>query len=96
MSTLSLHTLILALILYTLMSVITFAAYVVDKRRAEQGRWRVRERTLHALELLGGWPGAVVARKAFRHKTRKGSYRVVFGAIVAVHVAAWAWVLLRG
>jgi uncharacterized membrane protein YsdA (DUF1294 family) len=83
------------LILYTLMSAVAFIMYAADKRRAQRGTWRVRERTLHLLELLGGWPGAIVAQKAFRHKTRKLSYRLVFGTIVLVHLGAWGWFLWR-
>lgn len=42
---------------------------------AERGRWRTPENTLHVAELLGGWPGALVAQQLFRHKTRKISYQ---------------------
>ncbi len=36
----------------------------------------------HKFELMGGWPGALIAQQAFRHKTRKVSLQVVFWAIV--------------
>lgn len=54
------------------MSLTSFVAYGVDKRWAAIGGRRVRERTLHLLGLLGGWPGGLVARRYFRHKTQKG------------------------
>lgn len=82
------------LTLYAAMSAATFIAYGVDKRRAAGGRWRIRERTLHLMELLGGWPGALAGRAVFRHKGRKRSYRVVLALIVLAHAAAWgAWVM---
>jgi uncharacterized membrane protein YsdA (DUF1294 family) len=68
-------------------SFITFAAYVFDKRRAGNGGRRVPERTLHLLALLGGWPGAILARRQFRHKTRKVPFLIVFWVVVALHVA---------
>lgn len=74
---------------YAAMSLITFAVYGYDKRQAVRGRWRVRERTLHWLELLGGWPGALVGQMIFHHKRRKLSFMAVLVAIVALHVAAW-------
>lgn len=75
------------------MSVVTLVVYAWDKRRAKRGGSRVSERTLHTLELLGGWPGAWVAQRWFRHKSRKRSYRLVFGLIVLLHAAAIAGLL---
>ena len=45
---------------YALVSIVTFVVYGFDKRRAVHGGRRVPERTLHGLELLGGWPGALL------------------------------------
>ena len=84
------------LVVYVAMSVVTFFAYGLDKRAAVRGRTRTRERTLHLLEALGGFPGALAGQAVFRHKRRKLSYMVVFWLIVVGHVAAWAaWFVLR-
>ena len=80
--------------IYAIMSVITFVAFAVDKRAAGRGLRRTPERTLHVLELLGGWPGALSAMFFVRHKNRKFSYLAVFGCIVLVHAAGW-WLVLR-
>lgn len=66
-------------------SAFAFFAYRSDKRRAEAGAWRVPEATLHLLSLLGGWPGALLAQRAYRHKTAKLSFQVVFWGIVLLH-----------
>ena len=66
-------------------SLLTFLAYRSDKRRAEAGKWRIPESTLHLAELAGGWPGAFVAQRTFRHKTSKVSYQAVFWLIVLLH-----------
>ena len=63
---------------YGLMSLITFAVYYLDKRAARLGRPRTPEATLHVLELLGGWPGALLAQRLIRHKNAKIGYLVVF------------------
>ncbi len=77
---------------YALVSIVTFAAYGFDKRRAVRGGQRIPEHTLHGLELLGGWPGALIAQNVFRHKRRKLTYMLTFFGIVAIHVAIWiAW-----
>jgi uncharacterized membrane protein YsdA (DUF1294 family) len=73
--------------LVAVMSCACFVAYGLDKRRATNGHRRVPERTLHLLAFLGGWPGALLGQRRFRHKTRKVSFRIVFWAVVALHVA---------
>ena len=75
---------------YGAMSVVAFAAHALDKARARAGGRRVPEATLHLLEALFGWPGALLAMRVLRHKTRKTGYQVAFWAIVAAHAAAWA------
>ena len=67
---------------------LTFWLYWHDKRRAEADGWRTPESTLHLAELLGGWPAAFLAQRAFRHKISKTSYQIAFWTIVAVHEAA--------
>lgn len=83
------HWLTLILGVYALASLITFAAYGLDKRAARLGRCRIPERRLHLFELLGGWPGAWLAQRTFRHKTFDPAFRRVFLAIVTLHVIAW-------
>jgi uncharacterized membrane protein YsdA (DUF1294 family) len=87
--------LLVALGAYALMSLITFAVYGFDKFRAARGGWRVRESHLHALALLGGWPGALLAQQVFRHKRRKIGFVLLTLLIAALHVAAWMWLWSR-
>ncbi len=67
-------------------SVVGFVAYAIDKAAARRAAPRVPERTLHLVDVAGGWPGALVAQQLFRHKTRKRSFRRVFWATVAVNL----------
>ena len=73
------------LALASMISVFAFFAYRGDKRRAEAGEWRVPESTLHILSLLGGWPGAFMAQRVYRHKTSKASFQFVFWCVVLFH-----------
>jgi uncharacterized membrane protein YsdA (DUF1294 family) len=84
-----------------LFSVAAFFVYRADKRRAQAGEWRVPESTLHFLALLGGWPGAFLAQRVFRHKTSKVPFQVVFWTIVLLHQftaldALMDWRLTKG
>ena len=78
---------------YTLISAISFSLYGFDKRASTRGAWRTSEARLHLVELLGGWPGALLAQQMFRHKTRKTSFQVMFYVAVATNLAALTWFL---
>jgi uncharacterized membrane protein YsdA (DUF1294 family) len=64
-----------------------FAYHGHDKGRARRGGRRVPEVSLHALTLVGGSLGAYAGMRLFRHKTVKGSFRVVFWFIVVAPLA---------
>ena len=69
------------------MSLAAFVAYGWDKRQARRDGRRISEQRLQLLSLLGGWPGALLAQRTFRHKTQKLSFRLVFWLIVMLHLA---------
>ncbi len=75
---------------YGAFSVLTAALFGWDKRAARRGARRIPERTLHRLELAGGWPGALLAMRVFRHKRAKPSFWRVSWLIAGLHCAAWA------
>jgi len=81
------------LAIYAGMSLLTIRAYSRDKRAARLGTWRIPERRLHLLEMLGGWPGAFLAQLFYRHKSRKIKYQIVFWMIVASHGILWYHIL---
>lgn len=72
-----------------LVSVVSFVAYGIDKRRASSSdsSQRISERTLHTIDLLGGWPGGYWGRRVFRHKTLKRSFVIAFWVTVVLHLA---------
>ena len=76
-------------LVYAAIGVVTAIVYAIDKSLATRGRRRVRERSLHLLALLGGWPGALVAQQVFRHKRRKLGFVLVTCAIAVIHIGAW-------
>lgn len=80
---------------YLAVSIVAFIAYALDKSAAKNNRWRTQERTLHLLGLLGGWPGALLAQRVLRHKSKKTAFLLVFWLTVLINCAALVWVLLR-
>ncbi|MBB4222111.1 DUF1294 domain-containing protein [Variovorax guangxiensis] len=83
----------IALGVLLLLSLLTFFVYGFDKNAAQAGRWRTAENTLHLLSLAGGWPGAWIAQRLFRHKVSKTNFMAIYWATVLAHMAAvGAWV----
>lgn len=70
-------------------NLLTFCVYGADKRRAKiPGARRVPEKTLFALALLLGSPGALLGMQVFRHKTRHWYFRFGIPAILLAQAAA--------
>jgi len=78
------------LVSYIFMSALTVVYYATDKKWALSNHWRIPEYYLHGFELMGGWPGALIAQNRFRHKLKKPSYRRIYWSIVAIHGLLWA------
>lgn len=78
---------------YLLVSAAAFWLYRSDKQTAvtQSGKTgylgRVPEKKLHQIGLIGGWPGALLARGAFDHKTGKASFIRVFWLVAAINIA---------
>ncbi|MCE8027704.1 DUF1294 domain-containing protein [Halomonas daqingensis] len=81
---------------YALLSVITFAMYGIDKAAAGKGRRRTPEATLLFAGLIGGWPGALIAQRLFRHKTRKQPFQAIFWGGVVMNCGVVGWLVYTG
>jgi uncharacterized membrane protein YsdA (DUF1294 family) len=66
----------------------TILRFWQDKQRAIAGQRRIRESDLLGLALIGGSPGALLARQLFRHKTRKEPFSTQLLTIVVLQVGA--------
>lgn len=63
-----------------------------DKRAARRGRWRVPERALLAVGLLGGTPGLIAGMWLLRHKNRKPAWALGLPLLMTLQCwAAWAF-----
>lgn len=69
-------------------NVITFLAMWIDKRKAKKGSWRISEKALFTIVLLGGGVGGILGMYVFRHKTQKPRFVVGFPFILLFEIAA--------
>ena len=76
-------------------NLVTFAVYGADKRRARRGAWRVPEKTLFLLSILGGSVGALLGMRVFHHKTLHKSFRYGIPAILALQILIPLGIWLR-
>jgi uncharacterized membrane protein YsdA (DUF1294 family) len=83
-----------AAILLVLLNLWTMLAFWRDKQKAIAGERRIAEADLLMLALAGGSPGALLARRLFRHKTRKQPFSTHLFVIVAIQAGAGIGLLL--
>lgn len=59
------------------MNGVSFSLFVIDKRRAINNKYRIRESTLIISGLLGPF-GALAGMEILRHKTRKLKFKSIY------------------
>ena len=67
-------------------NLITFIVFGADKRRAIKNRWRVPEKTLFLLAILGGSIGAEMGMYGFHHKTRHPQFVIGIPVILILQI----------
>ena len=83
------------LILECVMSLAAYITYAVDKRRAIKDEWRIRERTLLLLSFFFGAPGAYLAMRRKRHKTRHWKFRILVPLCLILQAALMGYLIYR-
>ncbi|MDN4493638.1 DUF1294 domain-containing protein [Ureibacillus aquaedulcis] len=68
------------------MSIVLCIFMYVDKSRARNHEWRISEKSLFTLAILGGACGGVLGMYLFRHKTKHSSFAFGFPLIAAIQV----------
>ncbi len=77
-------------------NLIVFAAYGIDKRKAEKGRWRTPEKTLLAMAFFMGGAGALLGMRVFRHKTKHARFQILVPFFFVFNVALLACLFRKG
>lgn len=83
------------LVWLAVINLLTFLVYGADKRRARRGKWRVPEKTLFLLPLLGGSIGALLGMRVFHHKTKHWYFVWGIPAILLAQIALAVWIYTK-
>lgn len=76
-------------------NIVTFLAYGIDKSRAKRGAWRIPEKTLFLLPVLGGSIGAIAGMKVFHHKTKHWYFKYGLPLILLAQLALVMWLKIQ-
>lgn len=83
------------LVWLAVINLLTFLVYGADKRRARRGKWRVPEKTLFLLPLLGGSIGALLGMRVFHHKTKHWYFVWGIPTILLAQIALAVWIYTK-
>lgn len=72
-----------------LINLIGFLSMGLDKNKARRGKWRIKERTLFLIALVGGSTGSLCGMYFFRHKTKHRSFVIGIPAILILQAAGF-------
>ena len=83
------------LIIYLLIiNALGFLLMLIDKYKARKNLWRIPEKTLLGVALIGGSIGSYVGMQFFRHKTKHPQFYIGIPVIMAVQLIAVAYFMM--
>ena len=71
---------------FIIINLIAFAVFGIDKLKAVKDKWRIPEKVLFLLSIIGGSAGALLGMYTFRHKTKKPAFKFGIPAILIVQL----------
>lgn len=76
-----------------LINLIAFLSMYIDKKRAINNKWRIKEKTLFAFALLGGTIGSILGMSTFRHKTKHWYFKFGMPLILILQLILCGYIL---
>lgn len=77
-----------------LINIIGFFIMFLDKRKAKKGAWRIPEKTILIITLLGGGIGTISGMHIFRHKTKKLRFTIGLPTILICEILAIVYFII--
>lgn len=76
------------IIYFIIINLLGFFIMYIDKQKAKKGHWRIPEKTIFLITLLGGGIGAIIGMYTFRHKTQKINFVIGLPIITILEIIA--------
>lgn len=67
---------------------LSFLLMLIDKQKAKKNKWRIPEKTLLGVCLIGGSVGGLISMHLFRHKTKHLRFRLGIPLMLIAQLAA--------
>ena len=71
---------------YIIINIVLYVMMVIDKKRAIKDQWRIPEKNMYLVAVLGGGLGGLFAMVFKRHKNRHMDFILVFTVTGILHV----------
>ena len=71
-------------IYFIIVNILGFFLILIDKIKACKNKWRIKERTLIFLAILGSGPGEIISMLIFHHKTKKNKFIILIPIIIII------------
>lgn len=76
------------------LNLVGFFIMLVDKKRAIKNQWRISEKALISISIIGGSIGMLAGMSTFRHKTKHKKFTIGIPVILVIQVAILAYSLI--
>ena len=77
-----------------IINIITFLIYGLDKYKSVKHKYRISEKTLIVLSIIGGTLGAPLGMIVFHHKTKKIKFIISIPLILIIWIIVLIWVYI--
>lgn len=83
-----------AILIYLIaVNVVAFILYGADKQKARKKKWRISEKALLGIAVIGGSPGAILGMFVFHHKTKHWYFRYGLPLILVIQILVVLFIL---
>jgi hypothetical protein len=77
----------IVLIYFAIINIIGAVVNIIDKIKAKHKKWRIKEKTLWIIGLIGGAPLSFLTMQLIRHKTKHKSFMIGMPILAIAQIA---------